>query len=98
MRSVGPYEIHDQLERTFTRIADGVRECPEANSGGFHPMEGARQFQDRDVRDPSRRLGRLYDGRLRRSADRSQVLLNAACFCIRSAASGPGYGRRPRRA
>src|SRR5256885_15677406 len=29
-------EIHDQLVRTSARIADGVRECTEADPGGFH--------------------------------------------------------------
>src|SRR5438128_2584680 len=35
-------EVHDQLVRTSARIADGVRECPEADPGGFHSMEGTR--------------------------------------------------------
>src|SRR5439155_23532210 len=35
-------EVHDQLVRTSARIADGVRECSEADPGGFHSMEGTR--------------------------------------------------------
>src|SRR5438874_10895316 len=35
-------EVHDQLVRTSARIAYGVRECPEADTGGFHSMEGVR--------------------------------------------------------
>src|SRR5881628_1618116 len=41
-------EVHDQLVRTSARIAYGVRECPEADTGGFHSMEGARQFRSEE--------------------------------------------------
>jgi hypothetical protein len=44
------YEIHDQLVRASAGVAAGIRECAEGDSGGIHPMEGARQFQDRVVR------------------------------------------------
>jgi muconolactone delta-isomerase len=30
-------EVHDQLERTAARFADGARECPKANSGSVQP-------------------------------------------------------------
>src|ERR1700738_3485613 len=53
-------EVHDHLERTFARIAHRVRECPEADFGGLHSMESARQLQDRDVRHTSGGLGRVY--------------------------------------
>src|SRR6266700_2103958 len=91
-------EVHDLLERTFARIAHRVRECPEADSGGLYSMESARQLQDRDVRHTSGGLGRVYAAGLRRSVGGSQVLLDAACLCIRSAASGSCLGRRPGRA
>ncbi len=43
---------------------------------------GTRQFQDRVVRDPGWRLGRLLDGGLRRSGYRTQILFHAPCFRI----------------
>src|SRR5260370_5908247 len=43
------YEIHAHLVRTSARIAYGILQCTEADSGGFRSMEGARQFQDRVV-------------------------------------------------
>src|SRR5689334_22921865 len=73
-------EVHDQLERTAARFAYGVRECPKANSGSVQPLEGAGQFQDRIVRHPGWRLGRVYVDGLRRSAGSSQVLFDAAGF------------------
>src|SRR5437879_4307099 len=54
----GPDEIRDQLERAPAGHADRIRECPEANPGGIRSMEGARQFQDRILRDSRRRMGR----------------------------------------
>lgn len=36
-------------------------ERPEADTGGFHAMEGTRQFQNRVVRYQSGRLGWVYD-------------------------------------
>src|SRR5229473_1087633 len=73
-------EVHDQLVRTFARIAYGVRECPEADTGGFHSMEGARQFQNRVVRCASGRVGWAHVGGLRRSVGHSQVLLDLTCI------------------
>src|SRR6266568_3873609 len=58
-------EIYDQLVRASARIAYGIRKCPEADTGGFHSMESARQFQDRGVRCASGRVGRAYAGGLR---------------------------------
>src|SRR5882724_5401183 len=60
-------------------------------------MEGPRQFQDRLLRDTSRRVGWAYARRLRRSGDHSQVLFDASCFCIRGATRHYGRGSRPRR-
>src|SRR5947208_14511319 len=60
-------------------------------------MEGARQFQDRILRDTSRRVGWAYAGRVRRSGDHSQVLFNASCFRIRGATRHYGRGSRPQR-
>src|SRR6185369_15997996 len=54
------YEVHDYLERTFPGHADRVRECTEADPGGLRPVESAREFQNRIVRNPRRRLGRIY--------------------------------------
>src|SRR4029079_4713291 len=47
------HEIHAHLDRTFARLSHGIRECPEAHSGGFHSMEGSGQLQNRTVRHPS---------------------------------------------
>src|SRR5712691_5248044 len=88
-------EVHDQLVRTPARFAYRVRECPEADTGGFHSMEGARQFQDRVVRCASGRVGWAHVGGLRRSVDRSQVLLDPPCFCIRGTTCGSRHGRCP---
>src|SRR5712692_5182674 len=60
-------------------------------------MEGARQFQDRILRDTSRRVGWAYAGRVRRSGDHSQVLLDASGFRLRGATCHYGRGSRPRR-
>src|SRR5437879_12585115 len=60
-------------------------------------MEGTRQFQDRVLRDTSRRVGWAYARRVRRSGDHSQVLFDASCFRIRSASRHYGRGSRPRR-
>ena len=56
------FEIHADMDRTFAGIAVRIRECTEANSRGLHAMEGTREFQDRDVRNPRRRLGRIHAG------------------------------------
>src|SRR3989442_11004054 len=61
-------------------------------------MEGACQFHDRILRDTSRRVGWPYAGRVRRSGDHSQVLLDASCFRIRGATRHYGRGSCPRRA
>src|SRR2546430_12827439 len=73
-----------------SRFADRIRECPEADTGDFHSMEGARQFQDRGVRGASGRVGWAYAGGLRRSADRKSTRLNSshsqisyAVFCLK---------------
>jgi Protein of unknown function (DUF3303) len=42
--------------------------------------------------------GGVHAAGLRRSVGGSQVLLNATCLCIRSAANGACHGRRPGRA
>src|SRR5882724_1752949 len=60
-------------------------------------MEGSCQFQGRILRDPSRRVGWAYAGRLRRSTDHPQVLFDASCFRIRGPTSHCGRGSRPRR-
>src|SRR5437870_1006306 len=60
-------------------------------------MEGARQFQDRILRDTGRRVGWAYAGRVRRSGDHSQVLLDASGFRVRGATCHYGRGSRPRR-
>src|SRR5439155_11561557 len=73
-------EIHDQLVGAAARFADGIRECPEADTGSVPSMEGAWQFQDRVVRYPSGGLGWVYDVGLRRSVGGSQVLFDVACF------------------
>src|SRR5438094_7480780 len=87
------YEIHAHMVRTPARLTDRIRECPEADTGGIHSMEGTRQFQDRVVRYTSGRLGWVYDVGLRRSVSGSQVLLDAASFRIRGAPRGSGDGR-----
>src|SRR6185369_9875673 len=87
----------DQLVRTPAGFAYRVRECPEANPGGVRSMEGAREFQDRILRDTSRRVGWAYAGRVRRSGGNSQVLFDASCVRIRSATRHYGRGGRPRR-
>ena len=86
-------EIHDQLVRTSSRIACRIRECPEADPGGFHSMEGSRQFQDRGVRRASGRVGWAYVGGLRRSDDRPQGMLDLACFCLRGTTGDSRRGR-----
>src|SRR6266508_276076 len=60
-------------------------------------MEGTRQFQNRILRDTSRRVGWTYAGRVRRSGDHSQVLFDASCFHIRGATRHYGRGSRARR-
>src|SRR6059058_2870964 len=60
-------------------------------------MEGARQFQDRLLRDTNRRVGWAYAGGMRRSTDHSQILFDAARFRIRGATRHYGRGSRPRR-
>src|ERR1700693_1386305 len=60
-------------------------------------MEGARQFQDRILRNTSWRVGWAYAGRVRRSGGHSQVLFDASCFRIRGATRHYGRGSRPRR-
>src|SRR6059058_2671950 len=60
-------------------------------------MEGARQFQDRLLRDTNRRVGWAYAGGMRRSTDHSQILFDASCFRIRGATRHYGRGSRPRR-
>src|SRR5450631_3736221 len=80
------FEVYAHMDRTSAGFAYGVRECTKADPRGLHAMEGTRPFQDRAVRYPRGRLGRVYVAGLRRSDGRSQVLLDASCFCIRSAA------------
>src|SRR2546426_3789722 len=42
-------------------------------------------------------MGREYAGRVRRSRDHSQVLLDASCFRVRGTTRHYGRGSRPRR-
>ena len=91
------FEIHAHMDGTSAEFAYGVRECVETNPRGFHAMEGTRQFQDRVVRDTRRRLGWVYVAGLRRCDGRSQVLLDASCFCIRGTARHSHRGRCPSR-
>jgi hypothetical protein len=61
-------------------------------------MGNSHQFQDRDVRDPRRRLRRLYAGGLRRPGRSAQILLDTAGVRIPGATRHSDRGRRPRRA
>src|ERR1700674_4062022 len=57
----------------------------------------ASQFQDRGVCNQCGRVGWAYVGGVRRSADGSQVLLDAPYLCIRGAPRGRRRGRNPGR-
>src|ERR1043165_3123437 len=74
----GQHEIHDHVERALAGFADGVRERAEANTGSVSAMESARQLQDRDVRNSSGRLGRIYALGLRRCAGGAQIFHDVA--------------------